>query len=191
MGQSCIVCRTMQNLRMVSMTDLLWVELIECHAFRSLDSFVFIWQRRYISVSYCILCHFVMCVIALWYAVVCHAVLWCSVLRCIVVCAVMLWCAVLHGGMCYCIVVTLLYLAVCCFVLCYSHIALCLLMSGCHVQIPRRPSASGWFSLEPPPPCSCSSLWRPTSTTGRVCHLVPLSVCACVCACMHVGTSTW
>ena len=129
-------------------------------------------------------------------------------LRYIVVRAISLWCAVLHGGMCYCIVVTLLYLAVCCFVLCYSHfvlcysrIVLCLLMSGCRVQIPRRPSPSGWFSLEPPPLSSCSSLWRPTSTTGRVCHPVPLSIClcmhvcvhaccACMCACMHVGTGT-
>ena len=152
-----------------------------------MDSFVVIWWRRYISVCCFVLCLIAYCVtLSLGYAVFCHAVLWCSVLHCIVVCAVMLWCAVLHGGMCYCIVVTLLFLAVCCSVLCYSHIVLCSLMSGCHVQIPRRPFASGWFSLEPPPPSSCSSLWRPTSTTGRVCHLVPLSICLCVHVCVHV-----
>ena len=53
--------------------------------------------------SYCILRHFVMCVIALWYAVFCHAVLWCSVfaLHCgtcyfVVVCCVAWWYVLLH-----------------------------------------------------------------------------------------------
>ena len=115
MGQPCIVCRNMQNLRMVSTTDLLRVELTECQWTVLLSSgeegtfqcavlcYVLLhivslchWGMLYFAMLY----YDAVCCIALWYVLLC-----CGVLCCMVVCATALLsrCFILQCVALYCV----------------------------------------------------------------------------------------